>query len=365
MINTDTNESKSKMKALIYNGIKDLDLQEKEIPVCGPDDVIVRNLRAGICGSDITAYLYGGDRMAINSGREFGHEMVGYVFKKGENVTGIDVDTRVFVDPNYCLPNQYEANMAGAFSQYVRVQNAKVGYNLYILPDDLSYDDAVLIEPFSVATHGKNTAQVKPNENVLIVGAGTIGLCALSSLIAQGNKNIVVLDIDEKRLEKVERMGGVSFNSKIGADAKLKFLQAQFGTLENTNHRLETDENGKLTVEANPVLNIDVVIDCAGIPDTIDDFMKHAKQHARLCCIAVHKKAVPIRFHEVMSTQCAIMGSRGYEKKDIEEVIYNLSQKNSKVTEIITHKIPLKNAEEAFETASDPARSIKVVVDME
>lgn len=357
------NENKS-MKALIYNGIKDVKLHEKELPVCGPDDVIVRNIRSGICGSDVTGYLYGGDKVGINPGREFGHEMVGYVFEKGQNVTGVDLGTRVFVEPTTSVLSPYESDMAGAFSQYVCVHNAKIGYNLYILPDELSYEDAVLIEPYSVATHGKNRAQVKPDENVMIIGAGTIGLCALSSLIAQGNKKIVVLDIDDKRLETVKKQGGIGFNTKAGTEATVKFLEGYFGTQNNTNHRIEM-KDGKMTVEPNSVLNIDVVIDCAGIPMYVDEFMKHAKQKARFCCIALHKKEVSIRFHEVMSTQCTIMGSRGYEPEDIKEVISNLTKKKTKIPEIITHKFPLKDAEEAFKTAANPSLAIKVVLDME
>jgi Threonine dehydrogenase and related Zn-dependent dehydrogenases len=358
-------ENKSSMDALIYHGIKDIKLEKKNLPVCGADDVIVRNVRSGICGTDVTGYLYGGEKVMINPGSEFGHEMVGYVYKKGKNVTCVDIGTRVFVEPAARTPNPYHADMAGAFSQYVRVENAKIGYNLYLLPDNLSYDDAVLIEPFSVATHGKNTAKIKPDENVLIVGAGTIGLCALSSLIAQGNKNVAMLDIDDGRLKTVEEMGGIGFNTRKGPDLELKFLEDHFGILENTNHRIINKENGEMVVQPNSVLNIDAVIDCAGIPETVDKFMKHAKQHARLCCIALHKKDVSISFHEVMSTQCVIMGSRGYERNDIEEVISNLSKKNSKVTQIITHKLPLKEASKAFEIAANPALAIKVVLDME
>ncbi len=321
-------------------------------------------MRAGICGTDVTGYLYGGEKVLIHSGREFGHEMVGYIYEKGKNVAGVDIGTRVFVEPAACTPDPYEADMAGAFSQYIRVYNAKVGYNLYVLPDDLSYDDAVLIEPFSVATHGKNTAQVKPGEKVLIIGAGTIGLCALSSLVAQGNKNVAVFDIDDRRLALAERLGGVGFNTKKGPEATLKFLEHYFGFMENTNHRLYT-EDGSMRVEANPVADIDAVIDCAGIPEFVDLFMKHAKQHARLCCIALHKKKVSISMHEVMSTQCAIMGSRGYDKNDIEEVIENLSRRNSNVTEIITHQFSLDDYKKAFETAADSACSVKVVINME
>ncbi|MBP1736330.1 MAG: Zn-dependent dehydrogenase [Oscillospiraceae bacterium] len=356
---------KQTMKALIYKGIEDIELVEKDRPLCGPDDVIVRNIRSGICGTDITGYKYGGEKVYIFPGREFGHEMVGEVCEKGEHVQGLEIGSRVFVDPNYSTPDPYESDMAGAFSQYVRVWNAALGHNLYLLPEELSYEDAVLIEPFSVATHGKNTAQVKPDENVLIIGAGTIGLCALSSLIAQGNQKVVVLDIDDDRLALAEKMGGTGFNSNKGNDAVFQFLSKTFGLMENTNHRLDIAEDGSMEITSNAVWNIDAVIDCAGANDIVDEYMKHAKQRSRFCCIALHKGSVPIRFHEIMSTQCAIMGSRGYDRIDIEEVISNLTRKNSKVTEMITHKFPLSDAVQAFKTAADPSVAVKVVLDME
>ena len=82
---------KMEMRALIYHGIQDVRVETCPIPECGPDDVIVRTMRAAICGSDMTAYLHGGENMYILPGHEFGHEMVGYVWKKGAQVTGFVV----------------------------------------------------------------------------------------------------------------------------------------------------------------------------------------------------------------------------------------------------------------------------------
>lgn len=341
------------MKAVIYKGIKNVEVQEREIPICGPDDVIVRNVRAGICGTDVSAYLYGGVYGGIfpesELGHEFGHEMVGYVYDVGENVTCVEKGTRVFVNPVTRTPDPSVACMASAFSQYVLVENAELNYNLYLLPDSLTYDDAVLIEPFSVGTHGKNTPQTKPSDKVVIYGAGTIGLCVLSSLIAQGNKKIVVVDLDDCRLETVKTMGGVGFNPKSGNITE--FLMGQFGEAKRQYR--------------NPVVDVDVVIDCAGAPNIPSDFLNYAKPGAKLSCVGMHKKEVSISFAQIMSKQVQIMGSRGYTKEDILEVINNLVNKNSHVTNIITHKFNLDEASKAFETASDPSQAIKVVINLE
>ncbi len=81
--------------------------------------------------------------------------------------------------------------------------------------------------------------------------------------------------------------------------------------------------------------------------------------------MALQKKEVPINFIQVMSTECRIMGSRGYTTEDILEVIHNLTNRTSNVTQIITHTFPLDDAVQAFETASDPSLAIKVVLDLE
>lgn len=337
------------MKALIYQGPKKLELQERPMPVCGPDDVVVRNVRAGICGSDVTAYVHDGKYVGILPDLEFGHEMVGYVHETGKNVTFVDKGTRVFVNPMTRTPDPSASDRAGAFSQFVLVQNARLHDNLYRLPDALSFDDAVLIEPFSVATHGKNIPKTKPVDNVVVYGAGTIGLCALSSLIAQGNKTVAVLDVDDRRLEMVRQIGGTGFNPKSG-DAR-SFLTEHFGEIKkSTGHSS---------------INIDVAIDCAGAPNIPEDFLSYAKLGAKLSCVALHKNSILINFMQIMGREAVIMGSRGYVTEDILEVIDNLAGKKVDVTKIITHKFKLADAVQAFETASNPSLAIKVVLDLE
>ena len=341
------------MQALLFKNEKTIELQEMGQPYCGADDVIVRNVRAGICGTDIAAYLHGGLAGGIfppsEQGHEFGHEMVGYVDEVGENVKDITKGDRVFVHPINRTDNPSAACMASGFSQYVLVQNAKVDYNIFILPDALSFDEAVLIEPYSVGTHGKNSAQAKPEDNVVVYGAGTIGLCALSSLVAQGNKKVVVIDIDDHRLETVKQIGGIGFNPLSG-DTR-DFLIEQFGEIPK--------QFGESAV------NVDAYIDCAGASNIPTDFLRYAKMDARLSCVALHKKEVSLDFRQIMSAQAHIIGSKGYTNDDINEVISNLTNKASDVSPLITHNFKLSEFAQAFETASNPKESIKVVFDME
>lgn len=202
------------MKALIYCGTGKLGMEERPIPETGRKDVLVKVARAGICGSDLTAYLGDGMKVGIlRKGQfghdgQFGHEMVGTVEKVGEDVKDIHPGERVFVNPTVCKRNgMLGCDIAGAFSEYMLVEDAAYGYNLMKLADDVSFDEAVVIEPLAVGTHGKNCIDVKPHENVVIFGAGTIGLCTLNAVLAVGCQKPVVVDMNKERLKLAESMG--------------------------------------------------------------------------------------------------------------------------------------------------------------
>ena len=350
------------MKALIYKDVKKIILCDKEIPRCGPNDIVVRNKRSGICGSDIAAYLHGTMSSGVFPDREFGHEMVGVVHARGENVVNIQKGSRVFINPNLAVEHPWDSDMAGAFSQYICIPNARLNQNVFLLPDTLAFDDAVLIEPFSVGTHGKNRPGIKPENSVLIYGAGTIGLCVLNALMAQGNKKVAIIDLSDKRLDIAQNMGAFPCNPD--KDDIRSILCRYFGEVPSKTPAIRV--NGpEITLIPATSLDIDAVIDCAGAPNVAADFLNMAKSGAILSCVAVHKKDVPLNFRQIMSTEAVIMGSRAYTTTDIQEVITNLDKRTTKVTDIITHVFDLCDFEKAFETASNPNTAIKVVFNME
>lgn len=338
------------MKAGIYYGVKDVNVEEIERPVIGENDVLVKNVRAGICGTDLTAYRYGGEPVAIFPNSEFGHEMVGKVVEVGCHVENVKVGDRVFVNPVTCKKEgKMKCDTAGAFSEYVCVEEAKIDYNLFKLSDDLSFDEAVVIEPFAVGTHGKNIVSTKKEDNVVIYGAGTIGLCALSALIAQGNQKVVVIDNNEIRLKVVEELGGISVNfSKDNTQDQLKEI---FGTTFG------------LGIE---VANVDVVIDCAGAQNILSDSIMNAKDSTRISLLATAQSAPTIYPAMIMANEVMIKGSCGYTIDDIKEVIDNLNNKRTHLPMIVTHHFKLEQLKEAFAFANDPVNNtIKVVIDFE
>ncbi len=205
------------MKGAVYYGIEDVKIEERPKPTPGPKDVIVKNVCAGICGTDISAYYHGGEPYGIKPNHIFGHEMAGYVVEVGSEVNDISVGMRCFVNPvTIKVPGSAPAieiaDMAGAFGEYVLVEEAKIDYNIFPLPENVTFEEAAIIEPFNVGNRAVNNGHAKPGEKCVVYGAGPIGLCAVASLKGKGIKDIVVIDLNNRRLTVAKKMGCYTFN---------------------------------------------------------------------------------------------------------------------------------------------------------
>ena len=145
------------MRAAIYYGQKNVSIKELEIPQAGDNDIVIRNLYASICGTDVAVYMHGpntGHRVTV--GGEFGHEMVSEVVQVGKNVKEIHVGERVYPYPLLAKGDPKRAGTTGGFSEYVLIPNAQLNKLVYAVPDQISSKTACLIEPFTdVLTHGK------------------------------------------------------------------------------------------------------------------------------------------------------------------------------------------------------------------
>ena len=203
------------MKCAIYNGVKNVTIEERPIPDITSKDVLVKVLRAGICGSDVGIFIHGGENYGVFPGSQFGHEMVGEVVKKGSEVANnINVGDIVFIDPVMSQHGGVGGSiMAGAFSEYSLVQDAVLDVNIYQLGKDVDLDKAVIIEPMSVGVQGAIAYNPKEDDKVVILGAGPIGLGATAGLIGRGLKNIVVVDRNEFRLAKAKALGAKTINT--------------------------------------------------------------------------------------------------------------------------------------------------------
>lgn len=333
------------MKAGVYKDLKNrkVAVEEWPVPEVGPKDVLVKTVRSSICGSDISGW-------GPAEGKEFGHETAGYVAEIGKDAKDFKVGDRVWCHPNYIMPPKEQCQLPG-FSEYILAKDATPLEELWPLPDNMSYDAASLIEPFAVGTRGKNRPGAKQGDNVVVYGAGSIGLFCLSSLVAQGITPVVIdIVLSDYKRALLKEMGVIVAPLPEEGD-KFEFLKELWGELPRR--------------QSNMAINVDIVVDCAGAPSVVDDFFQLCKENSRLVTLGINRpQEVPLA--TMMSTETVIMGSSGYNDSDIKEVFSNLSSnKTPWVEKIITHHYRHDDLQEALDMAADRQEAIKVVIDME
>ncbi len=209
------------MKVSVLNGVGDVDVQEREIPDVAADQVLVEIGAVGVCGSDVHYYEHGRiGPYVVDSPLILGHEAGGTITAVGDAVTTLTVGQRVSLEPGIpcrsctqCLAGRYNlcpdvAFFAtppydGAFAQFVAVPASFA----YPIPDSMSDDAAGLIEPLSVGVWACQRAHVEPGSNVLVTGAGPIGLIAAQTARAFGATTVTVSDVNPHRLALAESLG--------------------------------------------------------------------------------------------------------------------------------------------------------------
>lgn len=218
------------MKALVLSAYKELELLDLPVPKPADDELLIRIRACGICGSDVHGY-------DGSTGRRLppvvmGHEAAGIVESVGSAVEGFRQGDRVTFDSTvycgkcfYCQRGQINLcdnrevigvstpvfRRNGAFAEFVTVP-ARIAYHL---PDSMSFSHAALIEAVSVAVHGVSLTPIALEDTVVVVGAGMIGLLTLQAVRLAGAGKVLVLDVDDTRLEMARSLGaGKTLNSR-------------------------------------------------------------------------------------------------------------------------------------------------------
>jgi L-iditol 2-dehydrogenase len=222
------------MKALILKDYMQFAYEDFPQPKAGPGEVLVRVGGCGICGSDVHG-------MDGSTGRRrppivMGHEAAGAIVEIGEGVTAWKEGDRVTFDSTvYCGQCPFcrrgfinlcdrrrvlgvsceEYRWHGAFAEYVAVPERI----LYRLPDGLSYEHAVMVEPLSIACHAVNRTPRHLNDTALVVGAGMVGLLVIQALKAAGYGSIVAVDVEAEKLALAKKLGATGTIDGGSADA--------------------------------------------------------------------------------------------------------------------------------------------------
>lgn len=289
------------MKALVMHEYKHLTYQDVPTPSPKKGEVLIRLQACSVCGSDV----HGFDG---SSGRRrppviMGHEASGIIAELGEGVTDYKVGDRVTFDSTiYCgecdmckagkvnLCNSRmvlgvscdEYNRDGCFAEYVVVPD----YILYKMPDNVTFTQAAMIEPLSVAYHAATRTPVTPKDSVLVVGIGTIGLLTMQVVRSFGAKQIIAVDIDDSRLELARKNGATHTVNSKDPDALQKILA------------LTEDGQG-----------VDIAMDATGIESTVNLCIKSVHLDGRVVLIGNLAQNMNFPLQYVVTRQISLFGS--------------------------------------------------------
>lgn len=205
------------MKALVYTAPHAVEVQELPDPLPDPDDVVVRVSACGICGSDVHGFQ-GRSRIRIPP-MVMGHEFTGRIAERGTRIENLDMGQRVVVQPivgcgqcalclegrpNICPARQLiGGHRPGAFAEYVRVP-ARV---VYPIPDRLDDTGAALVEPLANAAHMLRRGSAREYTDVVVLGAGTLGLVTVALARLTGARRVIATDTDSHRLKIARHLG--------------------------------------------------------------------------------------------------------------------------------------------------------------
>lgn len=345
------------MLAAMYHGPNDLRLENVPVPAIGPDEVLLRVLRANICGTDLRI-LHGGHRKyPAGVARIPGHEVVGEVAAVGERVAGYAPGQRLFVAPNMGqgdsretisgnnnLDPNYDAigiTMDGAFAEYLRVPAAAVRQgNLMPVRTEVDPAVAALIEPLACVWRGQNKVNVGAGDVALVMGAGPIGVMHVMLARLRGATRIIVSEPAAGRREQALRLG---------ADRVVDPLNEDLPAIV----RAESDGRGAdVIITAAPVKALqEQAIELAAVGGRVNFFGGLPKDDAviRLDSNAVHYKELIVTGTTACSTYDCLRAAE----------IVNSGRLD--LSPLITAAFPLAKANAAFAAAAD-GRNLRVTL---
>jgi 2-desacetyl-2-hydroxyethyl bacteriochlorophyllide A dehydrogenase len=316
------------MKTAIIYGPGDLRVEEVDRPEIGADDVLVRVRASGICGSDVHRYLgtdYG--RTCSPYPMNSGHEYCGDVVEVGSQVQTFGEGDRV------TLGVAWASGDLGAFSDFLHVRDAD--RRLHKLPEEMEYVDGALIETFIVALKSYRRPSPTPDDRILILGAGPIGLAVLLYCRAMGLQDITVSEPSAVRRGLAERSGGVVVNP---AEEDLAEIVAD-------------STSGK---------GIDVTFECAGQEETLKQAMGLTRPEGRVSLIGHYRKTPHFNIEDLVMKGLNVFAPIG-GNPFFDEAVALVAEKKVDLEQLVSHQYPIEKAQEAFEMASDVDRSVKVI----
>ena len=339
------------MRVAMYYNSRDIRLEEIQIPKIGPGELLVRVEACGICGSDVMEWYRRNQAPLV-----LGHEIGGQVVAMGDDVECYQEGDRVAAAHHvpcntcyYCLNGHHTMCETlhrttfdpGGFAEYLRLSPINVDRGVFLLPDEVSYEEATFIEPIACILRAQRLANLQPGNSVLVIGSGITGLLHVQLARALGAGRVIATDINDYRLEVAH---------KYGADVTIH-------AKENLPGRLREINRGRLA---------DRVIVCTGAVPAINQALQSVECGGTILLFAPTDPGVtiPISINELFwRRDITVTTSYASSPADYVLAMELIRAHDVNVNQMITHRLGLAEVGLGFQLVADAQNSIKVIIE--
>lgn len=339
------------MRVAVYYNNKDVRIGERPIPEINDDEILIKVIASGICGTDVLEWY-----RIKKAPLVLGHEIAGIVDKAGKNVKNFRIGDRVTATHHvpcmkchYCINNHHTACETlhktnfhpGGFSEYIRIPKINVEIGTFKLPDNVSFDEGTFVEPLGTIIRAQRLANLKENQTLLVVGSGISGAMHIKLAKSKGIKKIIATDISEYRLNAAK---------KFGAD----FV---FDARENIAEKLKEINQGRLA---------DLVIVCTGALSAAKQALNCVDKGGTILFFAVPKpdESFEIPINDFWRNEIKVMTSYAAAPDDLKESLGLIASKKIDFSDMITHRLKFDEIQEGFNLVAEAKDSLKVIVEM-
>ena len=336
--------------AMWYNN-RDVRVEEVPVPRIGSGELLVRVEACGICGSDVMEW-YRLDRAPLILGHEVGGQIVAVGDGVARYIEGDRVSAAHHVPCNtchYCLSGHHtvcdtlrRTNFdPGGFAEYIRLPAINVDRGVFLLPDEVSYEEATFIEPLACVLRGQRLGHMQPGSSVLVIGSGIAGLLHIQLARILGAGRVVATDIIDYRLESARRFG---------ADATIHAEDDLPNCLRQVNQ-------GRLA---------DLVIVCTGATSAITQALQSVERGGTVLFFAPTNPGItiPISINELFwRNEITLTTSYAGSPADYQTALELIWAHSVPVRQMITHRLGLAETGLGFQLVADAQNSIKVIIE--
>ncbi|MFC2066306.1 alcohol dehydrogenase catalytic domain-containing protein [Chloroflexota bacterium] len=320
-------------------------------PQIGPDELLVRVEASGICGSDVMEW-YRLDRAPL----VLGHEIAGQIVVVGDGVERYKEGQRVCAAHHvpcntcyYCLSGHHTACDTlrrtsfdpGGFAEYLRLPAINVDRGVFILPDEVSYEEATFVEPLACVLRGQRLAHLQPGQSVLVIGSGISGLLHIQMAGALGSGRIVATDISTYRLEAAKRFGAdITFHADDYSPEQLRRVN-----------------QGRLA---------DLVIVCTGATSALTQALQSVERGGTVLFFAPTNPGVtvPVSINDLFfRNDITLTTSYAGSPADYATALELIGTRRVHVRDMITHRLGLAETGLGFQLVTNSQDSIKVIIE--